>query len=204
MDGGLLEQPYDPGKREALPVGARLDLEVIPHGDASEVVLNLDLPGSGAGKDSYPMFTATVEGEEGDYQQLDWPAAEVPEQLEMEQELELVLNGVAGASTIEWMVNGQLYGEHEPIDTQGGVPTWIHLSDKSGAEHPFHLHGNFFEIVERNGSPSEQPGLRDTVLVGGDDELLLYTELSNPGRWMAHCHILEHAELGMMTELVVE
>ncbi len=33
-------------------------------------------------------------------------------------------------------------------------------------------------------------------------EILAY--LDNPGRWMAHCHILEHAQLGMMAEIVVE
>ncbi|MFZ5479254.1 MAG: multicopper oxidase domain-containing protein [Myxococcota bacterium] len=53
------------------------------------------------------------------------------------------------------------------------------------------------------GGTDDEPGLKDTVLVPGGGGATLYTELDNPGRWMAHCHILEHAELGMMTELDV-
>ena len=55
-----------------------------------------------------------------------------------------------------------------------------------------------------SGEPADEPGWQDTVLLNGDDEVVLYSELDNPGRWMTHCHILEHAERGMMTELVVE
>ena len=44
----------------------------------------------------------------------------------------------------------------------------------------------------------------DTVLVGGSETVEIIAHLDNPGRWMAHCHILEHAELGMMSEIVVD
>jgi FtsP/CotA-like multicopper oxidase with cupredoxin domain len=39
----------------------------------------------------------------------------------------------------------------------------------------------------------------DTVLIEGLDEVELYTGFEHPGLWMAHCHSLSHAELGMMT-----
>ena len=45
--------------------------------------------------------------------------------------------------------------------------------------------------------------LLNTVLVNGFETVTLQTDFSNPGVWMAHCHILEHAELGMMTEIHV-
>jgi suppressor of ftsI len=48
------------------------------------------------------------------------------------------------------------------------------------------------------------PGQLDTVIVDAYETVEVYTELDNPGVWMAHCHILEHADLGMMTELHVE
>ena len=41
----------------------------------------------------------------------------------------------------------------------------------------------------------------DTLLINGDETVVLETDFANAGRWMAHCHILEHAELGMMTEI---
>ena len=42
------------------------------------------------------------------------------------------------------------------------------------------------------------------MLVGGGETVEIVAHLDNPGRWMAHCHILEHAELGMMSEIVVD
>lgn len=203
VDGGLLESPWIPTDSEVLPVGARLDLEVIPYADAETVVLNIDLPTGNGTRTSYPVFSALVQGAAGDGQPLDWPAVAVPAHQPSEQDITLELSGASGDTTIDWMINGQVFGEHEPIQATGGVPTWIRVTDTSGAEHPIHLHGNFFQVMERNGEPTDEPGLRDTVLVNGRDEVLLYTELENPGRWMSHCHILEHAELGMMTELVV-
>jgi len=203
VDGGLLEEPFSQN-RVRVPVGARVDLEVIPHLDATEVTLSVDLPDGTGRYDSYPMFTATVEGEAGPGAPIDWIPAEVPARQEALQEIEIKLNGVAGETNIEWTINGDTFGDHEPIYASANTPTLIHITDKSNAEHPFHLHGNFFQILERNGEPADEPGLRDTVLVEGEDELWLYTELENPGRWMTHCHINEHAELGMMTELIVE
>ena len=48
------------------------------------------------------------------------------------------------------------------------------------------------------------PGQMDTILIEGDEEVVLWTEFTNIGSWMSHCHILEHAELGMMGEIIVE
>ena len=59
----------------------------------------------------------------------------------------------------------------------------------------------FFTIVDNGESFTQQPGLKDTVLVPGLSELEIIASMDNPGRWMAHCHILEHAELGMMGEI---
>ncbi|HEX6307221.1 MAG TPA: multicopper oxidase family protein [Longimicrobiales bacterium] len=64
-------------------------------------------------------------------------------------------------------------------------------------QHPIHIHGQRFLVLSVNGVPTENHAWKDTVLVpvGMSVELLL--ELSNPGRWMLHCHIAEHLEAGM-------
>jgi len=64
-------------------------------------------------------------------------------------------------------------------------------------QHPIHIHGQRFLVLSVNGVPVENHAWKDTVLVpvGMSVELLL--ELSNPGRWMLHCHIAEHLEAGM-------
>ena len=64
-------------------------------------------------------------------------------------------------------------------------------------QHPIHIHGQRFLVVAVNGVPNEHFVWKDTVLVptGFTTDVLL--ELSNPGKWMLHCHVAEHIETGM-------
>jgi FtsP/CotA-like multicopper oxidase with cupredoxin domain len=65
--------------------------------------------------------------------------------------------------------------------------------------HPFHIHGaGRFLILSRNGEPDPNLVWKDTVLVPAGKTVDILLEVTNPGRWMAHCHIAEHAESGMM------
>jgi len=69
--------------------------------------------------------------------------------------------------------------------------------------HPIHVHGQRMLLLSRNGVPNRNLVWKDTILVpaGETDDVLL--ELSNPGRWMLHCHIAEHRASGMMMSFVV-
>jgi suppressor of ftsI len=71
-------------------------------------------------------------------------------------------------------------------------------------QHPIHIHGQRFLVLSVNGVPTHNHVWKDTVLVpvGMSVELLL--ELTNPGRWMLHCHIAEHLEAGMQLLFDVE
>jgi FtsP/CotA-like multicopper oxidase with cupredoxin domain len=65
--------------------------------------------------------------------------------------------------------------------------------------HPFHIHGaGRFLILSRDGQTEPNLVWKDTVLLraGETVDILLY--VTNPGLWMAHCHIAEHTEGGMM------
>jgi len=202
VDGGVLDEPYSAGKLR-LPVGRRFDLEVVPKANAESVQLRVLLPAQ-IGFDKYPMFEAAVEGDALETPTPDWVAAPMPELEETTQDVEIVLDAAAGGFRMKWVINGEAYDESEPIPVQANVPTRVLLRDESGAGHPFHLHGQFFEVLSQNGEPFDVPGPLDTVWVNGDDELELYTTFDNPGLWMGHCHILEHAELGMMTSFDVQ
>ena len=70
-------------------------------------------------------------------------------------------------------------------------------------QHPIHIHGQRFLVLAQNGVPSENLVWKDTFLlpVGFTADLLV--EMSNPGRWMLHCHIAEHLEAGMHTVFTV-
>ena len=65
--------------------------------------------------------------------------------------------------------------------------------------HPFHVHGaGRFLILARDGVVEPNLVWKDTVLVRTGETVDILLDVTNPGRWMAHCHIAEHHESGMM------
>jgi FtsP/CotA-like multicopper oxidase with cupredoxin domain len=71
--------------------------------------------------------------------------------------------------------------------------------------HPFHVHGaGRFLILSRNGTVEPNLVWKDTVLVRTGDIVDILLDVTNPGLWMAHCHIAEHHESGMMFSFLVE
>jgi FtsP/CotA-like multicopper oxidase with cupredoxin domain len=71
--------------------------------------------------------------------------------------------------------------------------------------HPFHVHGaGRFLILARDGATEPNLVWKDTVLVPTGQTVDLLLDVTHPGRWMAHCHIAEHHESGMMLSFTVE
>jgi len=71
--------------------------------------------------------------------------------------------------------------------------------------HPFHVHGaGRFLILARDGVVEPNLAWKDTVLVRTGETVDILLDVTNPGRWMAHCHIAEHHESGMMFSFDVE
>ena len=66
-------------------------------------------------------------------------------------------------------------------------------------QHPIHLHGQRFVVVERDGIVNDDLVWKGTVLVPVGSWVDLLVDFSNPGAWMLHCHIAEHMEAGMHT-----
>lgn len=71
-------------------------------------------------------------------------------------------------------------------------------------QHPIHLHGQRFLVLARNGDASENLAWKDTVLIPAGGTVDLLVEMSNPGRWMVHCHVAEHLEAGMHAVFTVQ
>jgi len=70
--------------------------------------------------------------------------------------------------------------------------------------HPFHIHGaGRFLVLTRAGEVEPNLVWKDTVLVRTGETVDIVLDVSNPGLWMAHCHIAEHAESGMMLSFQV-
>jgi len=70
--------------------------------------------------------------------------------------------------------------------------------------HPFHIHGaGRFLVLSRDGEPELNLVWKDTVLLRAGETVDVLLDVSNPGLWMAHCHIAEHTESGMMFSFTV-
>jgi FtsP/CotA-like multicopper oxidase with cupredoxin domain len=70
--------------------------------------------------------------------------------------------------------------------------------------HPFHIHGaGRFLVLSRDDVPESNLVWKDTVLLRAGQTVDILLDVSNPGLWMAHCHIAEHTESGMMFSFTV-
>jgi FtsP/CotA-like multicopper oxidase with cupredoxin domain len=66
-------------------------------------------------------------------------------------------------------------------------------------DHPFHLHGYFFQVLEENGKAPAYKAWKDTYNLKPRNKIkIAWMPDNRPGMWMYHCHILEHHEAGMM------
>ena len=78
------------------------------------------------------------------------------------------------------------------------------MSNTIDFAHPFHLHGFFFQVLSPTVGPLDPLEWKDTVNVPVDGTVQIAVRYDDrPGMWMFHCHILDHAEAGMMGSLMV-
>jgi suppressor of ftsI len=71
-------------------------------------------------------------------------------------------------------------------------------------QHPIHIHGQRFLVLSVNGVPNDNLVWKDTMLLPTGFVADVLLEVSNPGKWMLHCHIAEHIEAGMRMVFEVE
>jgi len=87
------------------------------------------------------------------------------------------------------------------VDEHGSLGTteiW-EIDNLVGMDHPFHLHGFRFQVLDRNGVPEPYRSWKDTVNVPEHESVRIVVRFEDyAGKWMFHCHILEHEENGMM------
>lgn len=85
----------------------------------------------------------------------------------------------------------------------GATEIWK-IENLVGMDHPFHLHGFQFQVLERNGKPEPFPSWKDAVNVRRQETVKFVVRFDDfPGKWMFHCHILNHEDQGMMGILEV-
>jgi FtsP/CotA-like multicopper oxidase with cupredoxin domain len=122
------------------------------------------------------------------------------------------INARTDATNMIWkLVDDETGAENTAIDwrfTVGDRVT-IRLVNTMDSDHPmhhpFHVHGaGRFLVLERDGQPSENLVWKDSVLVRAGETVDILLDVTEPGRWMAHCHIAEHNQAGMMFSFRVD
>ena len=204
-DGGLLESPRDFKGPLFVAVGQRYELE-ITYLKPGKFSLDNILMTSGRVEKNYPQIS--VEVAEGDLSKAPrpvYPKVEFPKRSSSMAKT-ITFSAVRDSSSpvgISWQLNGKSHWMKPMFTFTQGDTVTFRLKNLAGPQHPFHLHGQFFEILYRNGKPANEPGLKDTALLTGMGTLTLKAYFDNPGRWMVHCHIGSHSKLGMMAEIIV-
>jgi len=85
----------------------------------------------------------------------------------------------------------------------GATEIW-EVENLVGMDHPFHLHGFRFQVLDRNGVPEPYRSWKDVVNVPRHETVRFIVRYDDyPGKWMFHCHILDHEDHGMMGVLEV-
>ncbi len=121
------------------------------------------------------------------------------------------MDWVATGKEVRWILrDGETGRENMQIDWRfrQGELVKLRLSNRRDVlhamQHPIHIHGQRFLVLAQNGVPNDNLVWKDTMLlpVGTTADILL--ELSNPGKWMLHCHIAEHLEAGMHMVFTVQ
>ena len=96
-------------------------------------------------------------------------------------------------------INGVPFSEGKPVRaTPGETQIWT-IKNTTKWSHPFHLHGFFFQVLDEKLAPTRPLAWKDTVNVPFEQTVRLIVRFDDrEGSWMFHCHVLDHAEGGLM------
>jgi FtsP/CotA-like multicopper oxidase with cupredoxin domain len=122
------------------------------------------------------------------------------------------VNRITTPANTRWkLIDGETGAVNHEIDWRFRVGDQIKLrlvnemDSDHPMHHPFHIHGaGRFVVLARDGATEQNLVWKDTVLVRTGETVDLLLDVTNPGRWMAHCHIAEHHESGMMFSFNVD
>ncbi|TWD83027.1 FtsP/CotA-like multicopper oxidase with cupredoxin domain [Kribbella amoyensis] len=122
------------------------------------------------------------------------------------------VNRITTPATMRWkLVDRSTAAENHAIDWRFtvGDQVKIRLVNEMDSDHPmhhpFHIHGaGRFLILSRDDTVDPNLVWKDTVLVRTGETVDILLDVTNPGLWMAHCHIAEHHESGMMFSFTVD
>lgn len=206
-DGGLRESVLPTASLLVVP-GERADVIVVPHGDVGSTLPLKWIPyerGFGTAFARDPEVVLNLRFDDA----ATATAPALPTHLRTIAPL-----STDGATMQDVALTQQMTGDKttfgingQPLTTMlmakvGETDLW-NVHNETDIDHPFHLHGFFFQVLGDDGKPTGE--WKDTINIPRRDRRKLVVKYDDrPGMWMFHCHILDHAELGMMAMLDLE
>jgi FtsP/CotA-like multicopper oxidase with cupredoxin domain len=207
-DGGL--QEYQSQKDSiALTPGERVDVVVMPTGNAEgTVLLRTFLMNRGYGSIEFrPAETELMTMNVADMPPYSGPmpkkVARALRPLDVASgppvDMKLAILQLAGGE-FEYRINGRRYEQVKPFQAKPGETQIWTVTNETPWSHPYHLHGFFFQVLDDNGAPVRPLAWKDTVDVPFKEtrKIAVRFDEEHEGNWMIHCHILDHAEGGLM------
>jgi FtsP/CotA-like multicopper oxidase with cupredoxin domain len=200
-------EPYDVAEPVLSP-GERLDVLVTPTGAEGEVLTLEWVPfdrgyGSTEFREREPVLDVALEGALPAGEPVVVPDAPVVEPLSPEGAtvVDVVMTLDQDEQGAVWFgFDGVPFPEGAPIPATVGETQLWRVKNDTPWDHPFHLHGFFFQPTHEDGSPLARVEWLDTFNVPREESRAFLVRYDNrPGAWMFHCHILDHADAGMMS-----
>ena len=205
-DGGLQEYA-EKSDRLVLAVGERADVIVSPRGEAGSTQMLRSLLfnrgyGSVEFREDQDLFSIEIANAPP---YAGAPLPEVRRSIEAlsptdatEVKIDLTLAQLRDGS-FEYGVNGVPFAKNKPLRAKVGETQIWTVTNKTKWSHPFHLHGFFFQVLDKDDAPRRPLIWKDTVNVPLEQSVRLLVRFDDrEGSWMFHCHILDHADGGLM------
>ncbi|GLX13821.1 copper oxidase [Pseudomonas straminea] len=212
LDGNPIK-PRPLGKDYWLGPGMRIDLALkVPAAGSEELSLR-----------NGPLRLATIKSVASDEPAAEWPPALPPnpvaepdltkaETLRFNFEWAAALASPADEAAGRykyWQINGQAWDINDktcadrPIAKLKKDGHYIFvLRNMAQYQHPIHLHGLIFKVLDSNRRKIE-PYYTDTFLLGKNETARIAFVADNPGVWMFHCHVIDHMETGLMAAVEI-
>lgn len=108
------------------------------------------------------------------------------------KQIEMTLNG--NMWRYIWSMNGKVLEEADNIEIKKGEIVRMTMKNLTMMNHPMHLHGHFFRVLNKNG---EYSPLKHTVNVAPMQSITIEFDANESGDWFFHCHVLYHVKGGM-------
>ena len=204
-DGYNLEQAYETQNFNIAP-GQRLDVEVVLTGKESKTYtikdgnakVKLIYKGNDKSKAISPFIPLKADN-------LEKYVSDKAPDISMKLTEEMEMNG--SEMKMREMINGEVFPNTETFNVKVGQVYKVQFenADKmAGMSHPMHIHGAHFQIITKNGHPTNDTTWYDTYPMDQGIKTDIAIKFDEPGVWMVHCHILNHEDNGMMTSFTAK